>query len=257
MSPRVVLPMSVFALLMAAMFSSKLRADDGVVQMSNTPYYYHYRLPHRQPPNPTYWTWMPCPLHGGCNTCWDARCPSGKGVWTTPAVRWMLDPNYYAVAPDHGWSPPDKAALNRGYITYGQYHPEEWYGTGSPGRARQVPSYPIVGQPTDTAQLGNYYQQVPMWKPRPDMVPGTPDPRNWHWRPNQVGADGTRRAWVRLRQVWAPLDQIPGRTAPQPAPQVVPAPVPEPAPVPALPNIKAPRALNEPVDGAAVRRAGL
>ena len=89
MSLRLLLPMTVLAVLTAAVFSPNLRADNGVVTMSKAPYYYVTQGAKRQHPNPTYWTWMPCPLHGGCDTCWDHRCPGGKGFWTFPAVRWL------------------------------------------------------------------------------------------------------------------------------------------------------------------------
>lgn len=257
MSLRLLLPMTVLTVLTAAVFSPNPRAEDGVARTSRAPYYFVTLAPQRPAPNPTYWTWMPCPLHGGCYTCWDANCPGGKGVWTLPAVRWVLDPNYYAVAPDYGWSPPGKAAVQRNYVTYTQYHPENWYGSGSAGNAKQHRGYQVIGQPTDTAQMGYYYQQVPTWQPRPGMIPGTPDPRNWHWRPDQVSADGTRTQWVRLRDVWVPLDQIPGQATPQPEAVPVPEPMPpEAAPVPAPPGNE-PRATNEQADGTGIRRAGL
>jgi len=255
MAQRVILPMTVLAVLTAAVFSSQLRADDGVVQMSTRPFYAVQGPVQRQPVNPTYWTWMPFPLHGGCDTCWDHRCPSGKGIWTTPAVRWMLDPNYYAVAPDHGWEPPGKASVRRKYSTYSQYHPQQWYGARTGGKSPEYRRYPVVGQPTDTAQMGYSYQQVPTWQPQPGRIPGTPDPRNWHWKPNQTGKDGYRTRWVRLVDVWVPLNQIPGRGE-----QVVPEPVPEPMPEKATPapvpdGNAEPRALNEPADGTGIRRA--
>ena len=34
--------------------------------------------------------------------------------------------------------------------------------------------------PTDTTQLGYYYQTVPRWHPNPNMVPPAPNPRQWH-----------------------------------------------------------------------------
>jgi hypothetical protein len=262
MSLRLLLPMTVLAVLTAAVFSPNLRADDGVVTMSKAPYYYATQGAKRQSPNPTYWTWMPCPLHGGCDTCWSHRCPSGKGFWTFPAVRWALDPNYYAVAPDYGWAPPDKAAIRRNYVRYTQYHPATWYGAAANSK-QQYRRYPIIGQPTDTAQMGYNYQQVPQWQPRPAMIPGTPDPRNWHWRPTQPGKDGSRMQWVRLNNAWVPLDQIPGRSNPMPMPKPVPTPMPQkanPTPVPAPPvdnKAAGPQALKVPVDGSNVRQVGL
>jgi hypothetical protein len=34
--------------------------------------------------------------------------------------------------------------------------------------------------PTDTTQLGFYYQQVPYWQPVAGMVPAAPNPNDWH-----------------------------------------------------------------------------
>ncbi len=34
--------------------------------------------------------------------------------------------------------------------------------------------------PTDTTQLGYYYQKVPTWVPVPGMIPPPPQPEEWH-----------------------------------------------------------------------------
>lgn len=153
-------------------------------------------------PNPTYYTQLPHLFQK------DYECYQKPGIWTVPAVRWTLDPNYYAVAPDHGWSPPGKWAIHREAPVYRKYYPDQWYGTGKyphhPGHA-----YPVVAQPTDTTQLGYYYQTVPQWQPRPGMLPPPPNPREWHRRQYEYHADGTVTYWAPLTEVWVPLNQMP------------------------------------------------
>ena len=106
------------------------------------------RRPHRQQPNPTYWTWMPLPFHGCCDYCADANCPGKKGFWTFPAVRWALDPDYYTVSPDYGWSPPAKVPVRRSNVTYSSYGP------ANSGAKRQVATRrPIIATPTDTLHV--------------------------------------------------------------------------------------------------------
>jgi hypothetical protein len=252
MSLRMLLPMTVLAVLTSAVFSSSLRAEDAEPTES-----YSYVVPQRrvQPPNPTYWTKMKVPLLGGCCACGNAYCNGGHSFWTFPAVRWTLDPNYYAVSPDHGWDVPGKWPVKRQYVTYTQYSPKEWYGTGSPGKSKQVRSYPVVGQPTDTAQMGYYYQQVPTWQPRPNMIPPKPDPRQWHWRQHQQQYN-RNQSWVQVNGVWVPYHQAPGKPVEKTAPTPVPEPMPEAAPPIPVPPENGPRAINEPIDGT-IRRAGL
>ncbi len=107
---------------------------------------------------------MPKPFHLGCDWCMDPNCPGRNGIWTFPAVRWLLDPDYYALPPDFGWAPPDKMPVRREYVEYQKYHPETFYGMKGGGLKS---SYPVIGQPTDTSQLGYYYQKVPQWQPIP------------------------------------------------------------------------------------------
>ena len=53
----------------------------------------------------------------------------------------------------------------------------QWYGAG----ADYSGSYaPMVYQPTDTTQLGYYYQHVPFWQPMPNRLPPRPIPAQWH-----------------------------------------------------------------------------
>ena len=255
MSLRLILPMTVLAVLTAAVFSAHLVAEDGDAPDTKT---YSYVVPQKQyqPPNPTYWTKMQVPLFGGCCACGNAYCSGGHSFWTFPAVRWTLDPNYYAVSPDHGWDVPGKWPVSRQYVTYTQYTPNDWYGAGTAKQSQPVRSYPVIGQPTDTAQMGYYYQQVPTWQPRPEMLPPKPDPRQWHWRKHEHAS--RNQAWMKVNNVWVPYQSASGTAVENVAPTPVPEPIQEdavpPAPAPADDN--GPRALNETIDGG-IRRAGL
>ncbi len=91
--------------------------------------------------------------------------------------------------PDHGWAPPLKKPMNgaatgepgsigRVPVRYTRYFPAAW--TGEQTGARAGFRYPMVYMPTDTTQLGYYYQQVPTWSPNPGMVPPVPNPAEWH-----------------------------------------------------------------------------
>jgi hypothetical protein len=80
-------------------------------------------------------------------------------------------------SPDHGYSVPAKWPLHRRGVQYQQYYPNAWYGTPQGGYAA---AYPMVYQPTDTTQLGFYYQHVPFWQPNPGMLPPRPIPAQWH-----------------------------------------------------------------------------
>ncbi|MBI1314957.1 hypothetical protein GC176_27000 [bacterium] len=261
MKIRYLLPMTVLTLLGTAIFGSTVSADDdgvayvGGVQAGDQPIYAVMPSQQRRAPNPTYWTWMPCPFHGTCDYCADTNCPGGKGMWTPPAVRWVLDPDYYGVAPDYGWSAPAKHVIPRQNVTYQKYYPTTWYGQNSNARV-VAKRYPIIAQPTDTTQMGYSYQHVPTWQPK-NILPNPPHPKTWHVRHCIPGPDGSYTRWVPLTDVYVPLDQIPSQ--PQAAPQSTepgPPPIePEAAPMPAVPPAP-PEALNVPAAGGEVRRAG-
>jgi hypothetical protein len=89
-----------------------------------------------------------------------------------------LDPNGgCTVSPDHGWAPPGKVTRWTRPVAYQRFWPGQWTGEpegGTPVRVAQV------YRPTDTTQLGYYYQTVPQWMPNPAMYPGAPNPRQWH-----------------------------------------------------------------------------
>ncbi len=278
MVKKLILPMTVLSVTGLSMFSLTSRAQDGVAKVhpvgSQNGYYnqnYYIATPRQYEaprPNPTYWTKMPCPLHHNdpCDPCSEQH-----GIWTKPVVRWVLDPNYYTVAPDYGWSEPGKWPIVRQSPVYNKYTPDTWYGTGKPGQAMPQ-SYPVVATPTDTTQLGYYYQTVPQWQPNPGMLPPPPNPRQWMYRTHEFQPDGTYTRWVPLRDAWVPINQLGAQQIQAPAQQpqpIAPAPVGQPDPVPQPKNpenanpvppppppVPAPEATNEPEDGgSAIRKA--
>lgn len=251
--------------------TAQASGPDGVARVSHAMSHPQYRAPpagpyyvanamghrqHRQQPNPTYWTWMPLPFHGCCDYCADANCPGKKGFWTFPAVRWALDPDYYTVSPDYGWSPPAKVPVRRSNVTYTNWGPNEWgnYAGASNKRA------PIIATPTDTTQLGYYYQHVPTWQPK-NILPVPPHPRHWHTRPCQPDQNMSYVRWMRIQNAWVPINQMPGVQTPTPiqaAPQQAVPPVPDEnaPPVPVVPKAPpiAPEALNAPEVSEPIRR---
>ncbi|MCA8982546.1 MAG: hypothetical protein KDA76_02205 [Planctomycetaceae bacterium] len=83
------------------------------------------------------------------------------------------------LAPGTGWCAPGKVPMVRERVEYWKYYPNYWSGYG-PGPA--TPYLPMVHTPTDTAQLGFYYQHVPTWTAQPWRIPGPPHPAYWHNR---------------------------------------------------------------------------
>ena len=262
-----VLRTSILAVLGFGILGSVAQAAeaDGIARVSHAVAHPQYQAPpqgpyyvasgqgqHRQPPNPTYWTWMPLPFHGCCDTCGDPNCPGQKGFWTFPIVRWVLDPDYYTVAPDYGWSPPAKVPVRRQNVTYQNYGPNAWTGNGTNGQTQTAQRRPIIATPTDTTQLGYYYQHVPTWQPK-NILPVPPDPKHWHTRPCQPDQNMSYVRWMRIQNAWVPLHNIPGANMATPTPaepemplQAIPAPPVDgpPMPVVPMPPINAPEALN-------------
>ena len=85
---------------------------------------------------------------------------------------------YYGAYPSPAsqFAPPQDYRVNRTFFNYQRYYPTHWYGQAGSRR----PAYaPMVYHPTDTTQLGFYYQHVPVWQPNPRMIP-EPHPATWH-----------------------------------------------------------------------------
>lgn len=65
-------------------------------------------------------------------------------------------------------------------VGYQQWLPEVPYGDPRFGVPAGFPVAPMVYMPTDTTQLGYYYQRVPTWIPLPHMLPPPPYPSQYH-----------------------------------------------------------------------------
>jgi hypothetical protein len=105
------------------------------------------------------------------------QCPECMGKKS-----WKLGKScehYCKHSPDHGYSIPGKWPIHRRGVQYNSYYPAAWLGTNGVTLGGDV-VYPLVYQPTDTTQLGFYYQHVPFWMPQPNPLPARPIPAHWH-----------------------------------------------------------------------------
>lgn len=75
------------------------------------------------------------------------------------------------------FTPPARFPVERIPLQYLRYYPARWYGL--PGSTLPAIA-PQVHMPTDTTQLGFYYQRVPTWMPVPGMIPPPPNPAAYH-----------------------------------------------------------------------------
>src|SRR5712691_12993331 len=174
----------------------------------------------------------------GCHQC-GYGCLGGQDDCCLHAVKkWALCCNYYILPPDYGWNAPTKVPVERKGVTYYRYWPETWYGTGTPNPG-EYRTYPTAANPTDTAQLGYTYQQVPYWKPNPHRLPPVPVPSQWHVRATYRNPHGQYHSYytpINDYQLAAGSYFIEPRApqpavAPRPLEPVPPEPVPpEPAP---------------------------
>lgn len=109
------------------------------------------------------------------------QCGGYRTAYPNPFSVWLSgDHRACTYSPDHNWSRPVKHPIRRGPVEYRRYWPDKWY--GEPGSAPRQAHFPVVAVPTDTTQLGYYYQRVPTWRPNPAMVPTRPWPPFWHRR---------------------------------------------------------------------------
>lgn len=116
-----------------------------------------------------------CP-QGTCPSCYQSQCMCLHNLM------WKC-----TKSPGHGWCPPSKYPVSpRAGVAYIKYWPTYWSGQG-PGEPIQY--NPVVYTPTDTTQLGYYYQHVPQWYRMPGMIPPKPHPSQWHVRDCGYGAN--------------------------------------------------------------------
>jgi len=121
-----------------------------------------------------------------CREPHGSRCAS---MWTRPLFPRSCAAQCCATKafPDAGWAPPAHYPVNYDGAWYGSYLPQHAYGTPGGGF---VANYPTVYQPTDTTQLGYYYNKVPTWQTRNDLMPPVPVPGNFHSRVCPPGGHG-------------------------------------------------------------------
>lgn len=112
--------------------------------------------------------------HCGSGGCY-GRCHCTQKVYAF--LHWLDPHGPCSHSPDHGWAPPGKMPLWRKPVAYNTFFPNSWTGQqGATGGIRAQQVY----QPTDTSQMGYYYQHVPYWQPNPAMIPPAPNPTQWH-----------------------------------------------------------------------------
>jgi hypothetical protein len=165
-------------------------------------------------------------FHDGQCQC--PECMGKKG--------WKLGKNcehYCSHSPDHGYSIPGKWPINRRGVQYNSYYPAQWLGVNGVTLGGNV-VYPMVYQPTDTTQLGFYYQHVPFWMPQPNPLPPRPIPAQWHmYAPTAFAShfeNGFVDAWGAVAVDGAVIDGTVSPTPVQPVNPPVTNPVP-PAPL--------------------------
>jgi hypothetical protein len=108
-----------------------------------------------------------------------AGCPDGSCEADCHDPGYCRCLGHRCYSPSRGFRPPVTTPVYREAVVYHRYWPARWY--GQPGW-RLAPIYPMVYMPTDTTQLGFYYQRVPQWLPNETMYPPAPRPSDWHRR---------------------------------------------------------------------------
>ena len=172
-----------------------------------------------------------------CDNCDGGGNDCHRGSSSHCPVRTMLRRDGVTYSPDHGFRRPVVEHIQRDPVEYHRYWPTKWY--GEPGSGLATGSYPMVYTPTDTTQLGYYYQRVPQWRPNPGMIPPRPWPSDWHRREVCNNCDDCREGRMTEQPQKSPT---PEPAAPATPPQSLP-----PTPAPAAPQA----ALQQPpaVDG--------
>ena len=133
-----------------------------------------------------------CPQGGSCRSCQGQGCRScqhgscGNGgmhhnghVWQF--INWFHPFGQCPHSPDYGYAPPGKVRTpHPQQVAYRKGFPDSWTGQQGAGMGMGGPRPVSVYMPTDTTQLGYYYQATPRWQARQGMVPPTPTPSLWH-----------------------------------------------------------------------------
>jgi len=132
-----------------------------------------------------------------------------------------------------------KRPIYRTPVSYNKGFPDAWTGNAANGQQYAYQA-PTVYMPTDTTQLGYYYQAVPYWQPRPGAIPPPPIPSQWHTTVGQLPYYGRHPAGVIYGT--APT-AVPSGTSPSPLNGQGVPPEPTPASTPVVPT----QAVSSPV----------
>jgi len=173
----------------------------------------------------------PVPIAEGTSLSGAVDCPPGG----MPAYGY----GHCRRAGGYRFSPPVKRPIYRSPVSYTKGFSDAWTGQSV---ASQRPAYraPTVYMPTDTTQLGYYYQTVPYWQPKPGAIPPPPIPAQWHTTVGQLPTYGHYPAGFIYGT--APT-AVPNSPTPPPwGPQGLP---PEPTPAStSIPPVEAPIQVN-------------
>ncbi len=107
----------------------------------------------------------------------DGSCPHCQGRGCKQGLKGKFCEHYCTHSACHGYSIPGKWPIHRRGVQYQQLFPNAYYSVYGNNFG---PGAPQVYTPTDTTQLGYYYQHVPFWTPQPNPLPARPIPAQWH-----------------------------------------------------------------------------
>ena len=132
-----------------------------------------------------------CESCDGCDSCdscddCDKSCCLKRGCFCKGCISWRhhnASPLGIGLhCPGAGFNPPAKNPIRQVPVTMSRGWPSRWYGEAGSAPTRAMQTFPTVAVPTDTTQLGYYYQRVPQWQANPGMLPPAPYPPNFHDR---------------------------------------------------------------------------
>lgn len=115
--------------------------------------------------------------------------------------------------PTAGWVAPGRIAMERMWVPYWKFYPNAWTGQPAGPQVR----LPVIYMPTDTTQLGYYYQHVPHWHSYANMIPPVPRPVDWHYK-YQAPRMATPVRYVAPQEDLGQPQAIPTPAGEQPAP---------------------------------------
>lgn len=182
----------------------------------------------------------------------EGDCPTCRTHGRHGCKHGLFCDHYCSHSPDHGYSIPQKYPIHRRGVQYQTMFPNQWY--GMPGSGFQAA--PMVYMPTDTTQLGYYYQHAPSWQPDPSRLPAKPIPAQWHYLAGTAYAsqwrDGPATCLHGLRGN-CPHCMYGGEVITTPAPTNG---APSPTPLPSNETPPAPVPPSDSVRSDTIRRAG-